>query len=201
MDKAKVHHYWIRLRGVTLYIPLVSLIIFSGISVWALRANNLQMLELKAAVITADEQDGDVEAALEELRAFVNSHMNTRLRTPGSTEPPIQLVNRFNKLVALEESKAQTDASTAQLYQKAQEYCRNVGASTTPQASCVKDYFIANGGGGTYVKLPPKELYTFDFASPRWSPDLAGYSLILAFISGVLLIARLIIGRIIKNQT
>ena len=177
------------------------LVLFSFLAIWQLRENNLKMLQLKQAVIMADEQGGDVEKALNELRLFVYGHMNTRLRAPGSSEPPIQLINRYNQLVAAEQARiANISTVSSELYQKAQTECNKPEISLSLRNQCVKDYYVANGGGGSYIKLPPKELYTYDFASPRWSTDIAGVSLALAIVSSVLLIIRLFFGFIIKRR-
>jgi hypothetical protein len=198
MDKSKLHHYWIKYRYITLFVP-IALIILSGITAaFSLRDNNLKMLKLKDAVISADANDGDVEKALQDLRAHVNAHMNTRLRPEGSTEPPIQLVNRYEKLVALQQANSNVDATVQRLLQEGQAQCASVAVSLRNQ--CVKDYFVSNGQGDGFIKLPPKELYTFDFASPTWTPDRAGISILVFVFSIVLLIGRIIIGAVIKRQ-
>ena len=201
MDIGRLHHYWVKYRYITLIIPIIMLVFFGSLAVWQLRANNLKMLQLKQAVITADEQGGDVEKALTYLRLFVYGHMNTRLRAPGSSEPPIQLINRYNQLVATEQARiANISSVSSDLYQRAQTECNKPEISLSVRNQCVKDYYVANGGGGSYIKLPPKELYTYDFASPRWSPDLAGISVALAASSLLLLIIRLVLGFIIKRK-
>lgn len=201
MDIGRLHHYWVKYRFITLFIPIILVIIFSSLAVWQLRVNNLKMLELKQAVITADEQGGDVENALNDLRLYIYAHMNTRMRSSGSSEPPIQLINRYNQLVATEQARiANISAVSSDLYQRAQIECNKPEISLSVRNQCVKDYYVANGGGGNYFKLPPKELYTYDFASPRWSPDFAGISILLAAISLFILFVRLIVGYIIKRK-
>ena len=201
MDIGHLHHYWVKYRHITLIIPIILLIFFSSLAIWQLRENNLKMLDLKQAVITADEQRGDVEKALKELQLYVYGHMNTRMRSSGSSEPPIQLINRYNQLVATEQARiANISNVSSDLYQRAQAECNKPEISLSVRNQCVNNYYVANGGGGSYIKLPPKELYTYDFASPRWSPDTAGVSIILAAVSLVLLIIRLVVGFIIKRK-
>lgn len=201
MDNRKLHHYWIKYRAISLFIPIIFLIIFSSLAVWQLRENNLNMLKLKEAVVVADEKGGDVESALQELRIFVNSHMNTRMRASGNSEPPIQLVNRYNQLVAAEQARIANSGDTSSaIYQQAQVECNKPDISLSLKNQCIKDYYIANGGGGTYIKLPSKELYTYDFASPRWSFDAAGIYIMLATVSAIFLVVRLILGAIIKRR-
>lgn len=73
-------------------IPLTIAIVASIVCVFALRANNLKALELRDNVVAVDKQNGDIEAALRELRTFVYGHMNTNLSSgPNAIKPPIQL--------------------------------------------------------------------------------------------------------------
>lgn len=199
MDKAKLHHYWIAFRRPSLYILIASTLIWSAIAIYALRANNLQMITLKQAVYTADEQNGDIEASLQNLRAFVTTHMNTQMRSSDASEPPIQLVNQFNRLVQAEQARL-ANQDTSQVYKAAQLACESGAIPLTARAQCIQEYVVANGGQMAEASLPPKELYTFDFASPRWSPDLAGIALVFAVVSFVLLLVRLLAGRILKHQ-
>ncbi len=199
MDKAKLHHYWIAFRRPSLYILLASTLLCSAVAVYALRANNLRMIELKQAVYIADEQNGDIEAALQNLRDFVTTHMNTQMRSPDASEPPIQLVNQFNRLLQAEQARLASQ-DTSQVYRAAQQACESGAIPLTARAQCIQEYVIANGVQITESSLPPKELYTFDFASPRWSFDLAGISIVLAVLSALLLVVRVIVGRIAKQR-
>jgi hypothetical protein len=199
MDKGKLHHYWIAFRKPSLYILIACTVFFSALAIYSLRANNLKMLQLKNAVYVADEQNGDIEGALQELRSYVNGHMNTQLRSPDATEPPIQLINQFNRYIEAEQAKV-ANQDTNQIYKDAQAQCETGAIPLTARAQCIQDYIIANGGNTAVLVIPPKELYTFDFVSPLWSPDIAGFSIILAILSGVLLVLRLIIGRILKHE-
>lgn len=199
MDKSKVHHYWVAFKKPSLYVLVVGTILFSGLAVYGLRANNLRMLELKEAVYVADEQNGDIEGALQELRSYVNTHMNTKLRSDDATEPPIQLVNQFNRYIQAEQAKIDNNDGN-RVYRDAQAKCETGAIPLTARAQCIQEYIVANGGSSVQFSVPPKELYTFDFVSPRWSPDLAGISIVLAAICGTLLILRLALGRFMKYE-
>lgn len=199
INKSKAHHYWKAIRRPSLFVIVAGFVLFSALSIYGLRINNTRMLELKQAVFTADEQNGDIEAALQNLRNHVNSHMNTQLRAPDATEPPIQLVNQFNRYVQAEQLKL-ANQDTNKVYQDAQARCETGAIPLTARAQCIQEYIIANGGNAPQLSLPPKELYTFDFASPKWSPDLAGISIVLAITFFILLVIRLIVGRYMKRE-
>lgn len=124
----------------------------------------------------ADQAGGDVEAALNDLRTFIYSHMNTEIGSPTGIYPPIQLKGTYDRLLAAEEQRVKD--TNDQLYTQAQEYCEatgNQGFSGRNRLDCINGYIDQNGAK---VKTIEDSLYKYDFVSPRWSPDLAGFSLI-----------------------
>lgn len=174
---------------------LVLFIISALVSVYALRHNNLTMIKLRNAVYEADKSGGDVNTALNNLRQYVYAHMNTNLSSGGNAiKPPIQLKYTYERL----QSAAEAAINNKSLYTDAENYCQaqipaSVSISGRGRISCVQDYITSHGG----KKAPqiPAALYEFDFISPTWSPDLAGWSLVAAVIFLGLFVARSILGR------
>lgn len=157
---------------------LIACLVCTLVSAFALRSNYQHMSELREAVHTADKQNGDVEGALQELRSYVGRHMNTDLSSgPNAIHPPIQLKYTYERL-----TRRQIGTGDETVYSRAQTYCEEAnpqGFSGGNRVACIQDYVQRNGGNtapqdGADI---PKNLYQFDFASPRWSPDLAGWSL------------------------
>jgi hypothetical protein len=170
--------------------------IFGLISVFALRHNYATMVDLREKVYTADKNDDHVEAALQNLRTYVTGHMNTNLNSASNgVYPPVQLKYTYERLVAAN-NKTPTNSK---VYTNAQHYCEAqipTGFSGRYRLSCIEDYISKHGGGDTATV--PDSLYKFDFVSPTWSPDLAGWSLALAVLSlAVFLLVQL--GRYIKS--
>lgn len=199
MNKHRISGIWHKVGDISLVGLIIAFMIFAGISIFALRANNMRMTELRQAVYTADENDGDVELALRDLRTFVYGHMNTDLRAGStSSQPPIQLVNRFERAVAAEQARVAAQNNATQVYADAQARCEKSSIPLTARAQCIQDYVAANGKGIPQLSLPPKEFYTFDFASPFWSPDIAGWALVATVLVGLLLLARLLAGFAVK---
>lgn len=200
MNKHYAHGLWHRTRLPSLIVLVVLAAVCTVLTVLFLRANNMRMIELRQAVYAADEQDGDVEAALRALRQHVYGHMNTNVRSGSTTsEPPIQLVGRFNRAVAAEQARIAASGGSNRVYVEAQKACENPNVPLTVRAKCVQDYVAANGASVPQLQLPPKEIYTFDFVSPRWSPDAAGVSLVFAVVFTCLLAVRLLFGRVAKK--
>ncbi len=198
MEKHKLYGLWHKYRTISLLIIISGLIIFGLLSIFALRQNNIRMLQLKETVIKIDESGGDVEKALTDLRTHVFSHMNTNMRTGDSSELPIQLASRYNKYITEQQARL-TASGQPDIYTKAQANCEQTSPTLTERVNCIQIYVAEHGGQLSEINFPPKDLYTFDFASPKWSPDIAGISLVLTVLFTVLLVVRLIFGFVIKS--
>lgn len=157
------------------------------------------MVTLRAAVFKADEENSNTEEALRELREYVFAHMNTNLSSgPNSVKPPIQLKYRYERLAAAE--KAAYDAANAKLVADAEATCvAQFPGSVFSQArlNCARDYAAAHP---VTQRTIPDDLYKFDFVSPKWSPDLAGWSIVLAVLFLVLFIIRFLSELIIRQE-
>lgn len=160
------------------------------------------MIKLREAVYVADEQNGDVETALKNLRKYVYAHMNTDLAVgDNAIRPPLQLKHRYERLVEAE--RASKGQGGSDVYGEAQEYCERTqptGFSGRNRLDCVRQYIDQHGGVKAEDVSIPDSLYKFDFISPRWSPDLAGWSLVLGIIFLGLFIARILIDYLIKSS-
>jgi hypothetical protein len=188
MRKRELHHLWTRLRQFSYWYFLIACIVFALIAVLSLRQNNITALRLRDKVIQADQADEDVEAALHSLRQYVYSHMNTNLSTGNGIYPPIQLKYRYERLVAAEKQRVSDE--NAKIYNDAQNYCEArfpTGLSGSGRIPCIQQYIDSHG---VKEQAIPDGLYKFDFASPAWSPDLAGWSIVIAVVLGILTIAR-----------
>lgn len=197
MEKHKLYGYWHKYKTSSLVIIVVGLIVFSLSSVLFLRNNNLTMLKLKDEVVQVDASGGDVEQALIKLRNYVFSHMNTTMRPAGTSEPPLQLVSSYNRYIEQQQAKL-TAAGQSDMYTAAQANCEREYPTIAERVNCIQLFVAENGGALAEINFPSKDLYTFDFASPKWTADWAGLSLVFTAIFLVLLIIRIIGGFIIK---
>jgi hypothetical protein len=200
MNKRYLHHLWTRLRRVKPWYFLIIAIISTVVCVLALRANNQHMITLRQAVYAADKDNGDVNGALKQLQTYVTSHMNTNLSSGANTVyPPIQLKYTYERLV---QAQGQGTLSGDQLYSQAQAYCESQNArdfSGRNRIPCIEEYVQSHGGARLAANVPDA-LYKFDFVSPRWSPDLAGWSLVIAMLSWLLFVASWLASRWAKSH-
>ncbi|HSW37796.1 MAG TPA: hypothetical protein VLG37_05545 [Candidatus Saccharimonadales bacterium] len=182
MNKHHLHHLFTKLRIIKPYYFLILALVWGVICLFALRSNNQHMLSLRQAVYNADKDNGDIEGSLQNLQAYVTSHMNTELAAgPSAVYPPIQLKYTYDRLV--EKQNLQLQQANAQIYTAAQAYCEQQNShdfSGRNRVPCIEQYVTSHG-----VKIAPiaDGLYKFAFVSPKWSPDLAGWSKVFGFLS------------------
>jgi hypothetical protein len=180
----------------SIYFPYLILIVVFGVtSLLALRHNNEQMIKLREDVYAADKTNGNVEGALRQLRTYVYSHMNTNLSTANGIKPPIQLSYTYARL---EEAQQQNSA----LYVDAKNYCEALipaseSISGRGRIGCITDYVTSHGAKPVDI---PAGLYEFDFVSPSWSPDFAGWSLVALALSVAALVFEFIRAQLFRRN-
>ena len=199
MNKKYLHYLWSeRVKPVRTIYLFIAFLIAVTICVMALRENNLGMVTRRDAVYLADEKGEHVEEALRELRSYVYNHMNTRLASGESpVYPPIQLKYTYQRLVEAEQKRA--SEAGAKIYTDAQAYCESLypdSFSGGPRVPCIQKY-VSDHGVQTH-KIPDS-MYKFDFISPTWSPDLAGWSFAASVILGMLTVLRFAAGFLAKR--
>ncbi len=173
------------------------------VGLFSLRHNNLKMVELRNAVVVADENNGDVESALADLNKHVFKHMNTKIVRP------IEMVGGYNRSVeaVIRES---SNSGHRDIYAEATKVCEKRGIPVASIAQCAANYAMQNNStkDPAGIKLPDKNLFTYTFASPKWAPDFAGIVLLITSVIGIWIIlraieyiaVRLIIKSRIKNN-
>lgn len=203
MNKRVLHHFWTKIRPIRPWYFLALAILSLLVCLFAMRANNLHMVSLRSQVYQADKNNSDIEGALRALRSFVYGHMNTDLTSgANAVHPPIQLKYTYERLVTAQ--NAQIQQANSQIYTAAQRFCEAAipsGFSGSYRISCIQSYVTTHG---VIIRPIPKNLYEFDFISPRWSPDLAGWSLVagllLMVLAAVFWLVDLIIRRRLKHH-
>ncbi len=179
---------------------LIAFVVLALISIYSLRHNNLTMVKLRNNLYAADKSGKDVNVALNNLRQYVYGHMNTDLSSGGnSIKPPIQLEYTYGRL----QSAAEASSNNVGLYTAAEDYCQeqipaSESISGRGRVDCVQAYILNHGGR----KAPqiPTALYQFDFVSPAWSPDLAGWSLVLTAVFFLAFVIKLAIDKILDAK-
>jgi len=198
MNKPYLHHLWThRVRPVKVWYFLIPLVICGAVAVLALRNNYVTMTHLRSTVYTTDQNNGDVVAALQNLRTYVGSHMNTGLSTGDGVYPPIQLKYTYQRLQQAEQDRV--SSVNSQVYTNAQTYCQQQNSTSFSggaRVPCIEQYVKDHG---TTAQNISGDLYKFDFVSPTWSPDLAGWMVVVSVLLAFLAAVRLGIGWLLRT--
>ncbi len=188
-----------KIAGIPARTWLYLFIASSLICVLALRHNNQTMIELRNGVYAADKDNKDVNSALNNLRKYVYGHMNTDLSSGSNNiKPPIQLKYTYQRLYDAQAN--QVEQANQKIYTDAQNYCQSINQAFfgTTRVPCVQNYVINHGVKAADINIPAG-LYQFDFISPSWSPDPAGWSLVVSIIFLTMFVIRLAANRLTKK--
>lgn len=196
-DKGRIRRRIKLLQRVKTWQLVVLLILAIFIAATFLRLNNIGMVERRAAVLSADTAGDDrtTVARLYDLQRYVSDHMNTDMGTG------LYLATSYKKAVQVAYDKASSDTNpNGNIYKKVQDVCaprftRWSEAYVQCTSSELAKYPAASNLIDA-VQLPHASTYLHDFLSPLWSPDFAGWSVLVCIALGLMIIAR-IIGLII----
>ncbi len=207
MNKLPLKHYWQQIARVKTWQLIVVALLLTIISATFLRLNNLGMVERRSAVIKADES-GDkvaIKNSLVNLQHFMSSHMNTQMN--GG----VYLSKSYERdRAAVLESANNASNPQSAVYQQASVECRakwqgGVDSFRNDYVQCVIDRVSALSSASTpVVKLPKVDNYRYDFSSPLWSLDAAGFFVFLTGVTLVIIMVRvvssLILSAVIRRQ-
>lgn len=181
------------LQRVKTWQLVILLVLMGFVSATFLRLNNVGMVQRREAVINADKQ-GDAETTrgrLLDLQRYVSSHMNT-----GQND--VYLASQYERdKTALIQQASTNNESGEVINQKVDAICKpQFSGYNQGYVDCfAREYAKYSPGSDpvSKVKMPDPDRYRFVFASPLWSPDFAGFSLLVC-----VLIILLIVGRTIS---
>lgn len=191
-EKRQVHHSIRQLQRVKTWQLLILLLLCGFIAATFLRLNNIGMVQRRDAVISADKAGDDtaIQERLYDLQRYVTSHMNADMGF-------VYLEHQYKR-----DSQRVIDAASGDgnpngnIYKKAQETCAPKFSSySQAYLQCTVDYlaqFAPANNPSSVVELPKADAYRHSYASPLWTPDFAGFSLLAG-----LLILLMIIGRFV----
>ncbi len=192
-DKRQIKKTIKDLQRIKTWQLLVLLVIMMFVTATFLRLNNVGMVQRREAVISADEAgNGDVIIErLYELQRYVSAHMNTDLGQG------VYLEKSYNRdLQEWQTNQYGSNNPNGNIYQKAQEVC-------APQFDYYSYLYLqcttnelakypAASDPASDTSKPRQEAYIHSFASPLWSPDFAGWSVIACMVIIGMIFVRLI---------
>lgn len=149
------------------------------------------MVERRTAVFAADKQ-GDAEttrARLFDLQRYSATHMNADSGT-------VYLEEQYKRdtQVAIEAASARNQGNNINL--QADQACKaQFGGYSQAYVQCFASElakFPSGVNAPDKANLPSPSLYRHDFSSPPWSPDFAGFGVLICLLVALVIIVRLL---------
>lgn len=172
---------------------VVLLVIFGFVAATFLRLNNIGMVQRREGVINADKT-GDEQTIIQrlyDLQQYVSSHMNTDLGRG------VYLESSYNRDLQNWQTNSYGDSNpNGNIYKKAQEVCApQFKYYSYAYLQCTTNElskYPAAKDPATDTSKPRQEAYIHDYSTPIWSPDFAGWSVLVCIVIFLLIAIRLI---------
>ena len=190
-DKRRIKQgiHW--LQHIKTWQLLLVLVVMLLVAATFLRLNNIGMVERRTAVINADKQ-GDSEitkARLFDLQRYSTAHMN-------ADSGIVYLAEQYQRDTQAVIAAASVNNSADNINTKADAACKAQFAGySQAYVQCFAAELAKYPSGSNApdkAVLPNPALYSHSFSSPLWSPDFAGFTLIICVGITVVIIARLL---------
>lgn len=190
-DARKVRQNLKRLQVIKTWQLVILLVLAGFVAATFLRLNNTGMVERRNAVYAADKagNQDDITYRLYDLQRYASSHMNADTGV-------FYLQETYNRDVRELVAASSAESSSNQTVNDAAEaVCRPQFSSWSPSyVQCFVNELNKHSGPNVLpsVQLPAPALYRYSFVSPLWSPDFAGWSLLICIILLAAIVARLV---------
>ena len=192
-DKGRIKQSVKNLQRIKTWQLIVLLVISGFVSATFLRLNNIGMVERREGVLSADKQGNEeiIIKRLYDLQRHVSAHMNTELGRG------VYLESSYARDLQNWQSSQYGDGNpNGNIYKKAQEVCapqfRSYSAAYLQCTTSELAKYPAATDPATDTSKPRQEAYIHAFSSPLWSPDFAGWSVIVFVIILGLIVVRFI---------
>ena len=190
-DKGRVKQSIKKLQRIKTWQLIVLLVISGFVSATFLRLNNIGMVERREGVLSADKQGNEeiIIKRLYDLQRHVSAHMNTELGRG------VYLESSYSRDLQNWQSSQYGDSNpNGNIYKKAQEVCApRFKSYSSAYLQCTTSElakYPAADDPATATSKPRQEAYIHAFSSPLWSPDFAGWSVVVTIIIFGLIVVR-----------
>lgn len=192
-DKGKVKQSIKNLQRIKTWQLIVLLVISGFVSATFLRLNNIGMVERREGVLSADTQRDEqiIIKRLYDLQRHVSTHMNTDLGRG------VYLESSYSRDLQNWQASQYGDGNpNGNIYKKAQEVCApRFKSYSAAYLQCTTDElakYPAAADPTSNTSKPRQEAYIHTFSSPLWSPDFAGWSVLVFVVILVLIVVRFV---------
>ncbi len=192
-DKGRIKQGIKGLQRIKTWQLVILLIIVGFIAATFLRLNSIGMVQRRDAVINADVE-GNSDAIINrlyDLQQYVSAHMNTDLGRG------VFLEQSFNRDIQDWHETQYGDANpNGNIYKKAQEVCApRFSNYSYAYLQCTTNElakYPAANDPATDTSKPRQEAYIHSFSAPFWSPDFAGWSVLVFVVIALLIVIRFV---------
>lgn len=191
-DRRELKHGIRRLQHMKTWQLVVLFLLFGFIAATFLRLNNIGMAQRRDAVMKADEAGDSVviQSRLYDLQRYVTSHMNADM---GVIYLEHQYARDFEKS---QTSSSGTTNPNGNIYRKAQDVCApKYTHYSQAYLQCTVDYLSQYAPASEPVssaKGLSTDAYRYSYVSPIWTPDFAGFSVLICLLIFFMIIIRLV---------
>ena len=190
-DKRQIKKSIRQLQRVKTWQLLILLLLAVFVAATFLRLNNIGMVERRNAVVAADKV-GDqsvIQSRLYDLQRYVAAHMNT-------ATGPIYLDGQYKRdAQALVDAAASYSNPNGNINVKAEGVCKpQYTVWSEAYVQCFADQlakYPPSPNPAENVTLPSTALYRHSYSDPLWSPDAAGWSVLVCLIITLMILGRL----------
>lgn len=198
MDKRKVRRSIKQLQVVKTWQLIILLVLMLFITATFLRLNNVGMISRRNAVAAADKS-GDIDQIqqrLYDLQRYAAAHMNADTGV-------MYLQGQYNRDVQRQAEAASTTGSTKalEIRRAAEDVCKPQFNGWSPAyVQCYVNELNKHPSDEISAQLTPPSsaLYRYSFVSPLWSPDFAGFSLLVSILIALFIFLRLLTLAILR---
>jgi hypothetical protein len=192
-DKGRVKKSIKDLQRIKTWQLVILLIIVGFVAATFLRLNNISMMQRRDAVINADEggDEEDIITKLYDLQRHVVSHMNTDLGRG------VYLEQSYTRdLQDWQQNQYGNNNPNGNIYKKAQEVCApRYSSYSRAYLQCTTNElakYPAAQNSATDTSKPRQEAYIHSFSSPVWTPDFAGWAVLVCAVILLLIVIRIV---------
>lgn len=157
-----------------------------------LRLNNIGMVQRRDAVLAADKAGDEtaIQSRLYDLQRYVFSHVN-------ASTGPFYLEYQYRRDVQKAVDAASNDDNpNGNINVKAEAVCRpQFEVWSQAYVQCFTEElskYPPSSNPSDTVTLPKVDLYRHEYDAPLWSPDFAGWSILVCAVIVLVILVRLI---------
>ncbi len=190
-DERRVKRSIKQLQRIKTWQLVILLILMAFVAATFLRLNNIGMKERRDAVLTADTagDETSLQSRMYDLQRYVVAHMNA---DTGVFYLQGEYKRESQRRVAAAENYADPNGN---VFVQAEAVCKpQFSAWSEAYVQCFADQlakYPPSPNPVENVTFPDASLYRYNFESPLWSSDFAGWSSLLCLVIVLMILVRL----------